>query len=155
MKLFLKTVTRGGFYTFLIVLGLLAVSTAMGIDEYGNYTIVLNMKLYLACTLCGYIIALAGLIFETPLDPIIKRAIHFVLLLGGFIAIFATSESGSGLAGRKVLIAVFLYALAYPIIFLAVFGAKKIYFSIVGTESADADKKATPAKEKYTPRFKK
>ena len=133
MKLFLKTVTRGGFYTFLIVLGLLAVSTAMGFDEYGNYTIVLNMKLYLACTLCGYIIALAGLVFETPLDPIIKRAIHFVLLLGGFIAIFATSESGSGLAGRKVLIAVFLYALAYPIIFLAVFGALIFYFAVVRT----------------------
>jgi len=160
MKLFLKTLTKGGLFTFLIVLALLAISTAMGIDEYGNYQIVMNIKLYLACTLCGYIIAFAGLIFETKLDPIIKRAIHFVLLLGGAIAVFATNDSGSGLAGKKVLIAIFLYTICYVVLFLLILAAKKIYAAFAGNEPEEQQNNGkngakNKQPEKYSPRFKK
>lgn len=153
MKLVAKTLTKGGCFTFLIVLALLVISHAIGIDEYGNYQIIMNIKLYLACTLCGYVIAFAGLIFETPLDPILKRAIHFLLLLGGFIAVFATSESGSGLAGRKVLIAVFLYVIAYVVLFLLIFGVKKLYAAV--SKNSEDNGSGASTKESYSPKFKR
>ena len=156
MKLVGKTITKGGFYTFLIALALLVISHAMGLDDYGNFKIVLGIRLYLYCTLCGYIIALTDLVFLTKLDPIIKRAIHFVVLLGVFTVIFATSDSGSGLAGRKVFVAVVIYVFAYAVIFGLFFAVKKlyayIYKSVNGNPPASEAKKA-PAP--YKPRYKK
>ena len=154
MELTKKTLVKGGFYTFLIALALLVISHALGIDDYGNYRIMLNVKLYLACTLCGYLIALADLIFVTKLDPIIKRALHFVILLAGFVVVFATNGSGSGLAGRKVFIAVVLYVIAYAVIFLAAFGIKKLVSALMKKSDASSSSAKKP-EEKYTPLYKK
>ena len=155
MKLVGKTLTKGGFYTFLITLALLVISHAIGLDDYGNYHIVLNIKLFLACTLCGYIIAVTDLVFETKLDPIIKRAIHFTVLLAGFIFVFATSESGSGLAGRKVLVAIVIYVVVYALLFLLFFLGKKLYAYIVKSIEGEPSKKGQQNNGQYKPRYKK
>jgi Na+/alanine symporter len=78
------------------------------------------------------------------------------VLLGVFTVIFATSDSGSGLAGRKVFVAIVIYVFAYAVIFALFFAAKKLYAyifkSVNGHPPASEVKKApTP----YKPRYKK
>lgn len=153
MKLVEKTFFKGGCYSFLIALALLVISHAMGIDEYGNYSIVLNLKLYLVCMACGFAIAIVGLIFETGLDPIFKRLIHFIVLLGGFIAIFATSSSGSQSVARKILVGIIIFTLCYVVLFLLIFGLKKLA-SYIEKKRGTANNTANTKSSKYTPRYK-
>ncbi len=152
MKLVEKTFIRGGCYSFLIALALLLVSKALGIDEYGNYQIVMNINLYLVCGVCGFVTALAGLVFETKLDPIFKRLIHFTVLLCGFVAIFATAATGSQNIPAKILIGTFVFTVCYAVLFLALFGIRKL-IAFLEKKYTLKNKEEKPA-EKYTPRYK-
>ncbi len=154
MKLVEKTFTRGGCYSFLITLALLIISTIMGFDEYGNYAIIINFKLFLICAAAGYATAIVGLIFETKLDPIFKRLIHFVVLLGGFTAIFATAGTGGQSIARKIIISILIFSVAYVIIFLSVFGIKKLILFIEKKHELKKPQAPKQPTEKYTPRYK-
>ncbi len=151
MKLVEKTFLKGGCYSFLIALALLVISHAMGIDEYGNYSIVLNLKLYSVCMACGFAAAAVDLIFETRLDPIFKRLIHFIVLLGGFVAIFATSKSGSQSIATKILVGVIVFTFCYVVLFLLVFSVKKLVAFIEKKHGIAKGADSTS----YTPRYKK
>lgn len=153
MKLVQKTILKGGFYSFLIILAILLFSHAIGLDDYGNYKIVVSLSLYLIGALCGYIVAAAELIFETELDIIIKRAVHFVSLLIAFIIIFAVSGFGGDAVGKKIFVAIVIYILTYVVLFLLFFAVKRIYVKVTGKLNTQAvpDKKNP---DTYQGRFK-
>ncbi len=154
MKLTEKTVTRGGFYSFLIALALLLISRALGLDEFGNFSLIINIKLYLMCGLCGFTVALAGLIFETKLDPIFKRLIHFIVLICAFTVLFATTQAGGQSIARKILVAIVVFTLSYIVIFLVTFGIKKLIAFLEKKYEAKAKNSPKAPEEKYTPRYK-
>ncbi len=153
MKLVEKTFIRGGCYSFLIALALLLISKALGVDEFGNHHIVMNITLYLVCGACGFVTACAGLIFETKLDPIFKRLIHFVVLLCGFVAIFATAATGSQNIPTKILVGTFAFTVAYAVLFLVLFALRKLIAFLEKKYEIKAEEEKKSA-EKYTPRYK-
>lgn len=127
MKLVQKTFLKGGTYTFLITLALILISRAIGVDDYGNYQLIVTLDLYLVSTLCGFIIASAELIFETKLDIILKRATHFLAVLLGFVIVFAVSGMGGGSVGKRIFIAIVIYIVSYLLLSLIFFLTKRIY----------------------------
>ena len=127
MKLVQKTFLKGGTYTFLITLALILISRAIGVDDYGNYQLIVTLDLYLVSTLCGFIIASAELIFETKLDIILKRAAHFLAVLLGFVIVFAVSGMGGGSVGKRIFIAIVIYIVSYLLLSLIFFWTKRIY----------------------------
>lgn len=154
MKLFEKTFLRGGCYSFFIALALLLISNAFGFDEYGNSLIVLDVAHFLFCSVSGYAVALAGLVFETKLDPIFKRLIHFMVLLAAFIFIFATGTFGSNSLSTKILAGIVLFTFAYIIVSLLLFAVKKLASIIEKKYGAKTEDKKSDKTEKYTPRYK-
>lgn len=141
MNLFKKTVMKGGFYTFLISLSWLLISKLINFDKFDNYNIVMDLSLLGMLTLFGYAIAAVGLIFETRLDPIFKRAIHFLVLLCGFVFVFMNANTDTVNNGKKVFIAIVIFAMVYPVLTLLIFGLKKLMDLIEGKID---EKKAKP-----------
>ena len=133
MKLVQKTFFKGGTYTFLITLALILISKIIGVDDYGNYRLVVTLDLYLVSTLCGFIMAAAELIFETKLDIIFKRAAHFLSVLIGFVIVFAVSGMGGGSVGKRIFIAIVIYIVSYLLISLIFFVAKRVYAKITAS----------------------
>ncbi len=154
MKLFEKTFIRGGCYSFFITLALLLISSAMGFDEHGNSLIVLDVPQVLFCSVSGYAVALAGLIFETKLDPIFKRLTHFIVLLAAFIFIFATGAFGSNSLSTKILAGIVLFTFAYIAVSLLLLAVKKLTALVEKKHSAKNEAKKSDASETYTPRYK-
>ncbi len=155
MKILGKTLTRGSFYSFLIILVYLIFSHTVGFEA--NFDIIIDLPRYLTLNLYGFSIAAVGLIFETKLDPIFKRAIHFLVLLGGFIFVFMTSGSETINGGRKVFISIVLFVFCYVAITLAIFAAKHIYGKIekkLKKSSIDTKTQKKNSNTSYTPRYK-
>ncbi|MBR2465809.1 MAG: hypothetical protein IKB38_02620 [Clostridia bacterium] len=154
MKLFEKTFVRGGCYSFFIILALLLISSAMGFDEHGNSLIVLDVPQVLFCSVSGYAVALAGLIFETKLDPIFKRLIHFIVLLAAFIFIFATGAFGGNSLSTKILAGIVLFTFAYIAVSLLLLGVKKLFALVEKKYSAKSEAEKNDTQKPYTPRYK-
>ena len=153
MKLLEKTFFKGGCYSFFIAVALLLISSAMGFDEYGNALIALDSQKTLFCAISGYTVAVAGLIFETSIDPIFKRLIHYIALLGAFVFIFATSDFGGNNLATKLLAGIILFTISYVAVCLALFGIKKL-INLIIKEKPQKNEAEQSSSNKYTPLYK-
>lgn len=154
MKLTEKVFTRGGCYTALITLAMLLFARMMGWDTDGNHLVIINLRLYFTFAACGFAASLVELIFETKLDPIFKRLIHFFVLLVAFVTIFTTAKTGGTSIATKILVASFTFTVCYIVIFFALFGIKKLIVFIEKKYNAKCAAKPEQKPEKYTPRYK-
>ena len=125
----------------------------MGFDEYGNALIALDSQKTLFCAVSGYTVAIAGLIFETKIDPIFKRLIHFIALLVAFIFIFASTGFGGNNLSTKLLAGIILFTISYVVISLAIFGIKKLIHLII-KENPRKNEAEKDSSSKYTPLYK-
>ena len=150
MKKFQSIVLNSCFYTVLISIVILAITTLM--SESGNLGI--SFTRYLVFFACGIAISLANFIFKLrTVHVAIRLALHYFALLAAFLIIFTTDGVLKLERISHFFVAVVVYSILYSVIFMIMYFIKRAMDKIESKSKKTGKNQAT-TKQKYESRFK-
>lgn len=98
----------------------------------------------------GFLIAVAGLVkTKMSCGNILKTALHYIVLLSGFIFVFSFLGNMSNGVAAKLVVAITVFSVVYAAISLAVFFLRKHKNKFEGTDTPQEEKPT----QKYTPLY--
>lgn len=148
MKKFLDFILRGCGYTVMIAFILYTVLAISGVTDQG-----IPVSKFVAVFAYGLLAAGAQSAYHTlKVNLAIRVAVHYTMLLAGFIALYLTSGVNASVNASKIFIAITIFTLLYALASAFCVGIKNLVSKSMPATSKKPVQEQKP-KSEYKPRF--
>lgn len=152
MKKFESFILRGCGFTILLALILYAFLAINGVLNQG-----IPILKFLLVFAYGLVISGAHELYASlPFGKAVRRMIHYLMILAGFLVLYFTSGAFPTVTPAKVFIAIILFSIFYTAIMLSISGIRRLIENTkpqASPVSKKAPARGAQKKSGYTPRF--
>ena len=155
----MKLIKKVAFETAVFTLAINTLYLIAALFIYPNLTELPSIDIiqHFVIMILSFVIALANRIFEVEkLHRVLKVVINYTVILVSFIVLFSSWRPDSFASSSAFFVAIFLFTVAYALVFAGIMIGKKIYAKSKLSKPAPVAKPKANKKneEAYKPRFK-